>query len=74
MQRRVVDLIGVSVLGGLDEGLVLSAVQAGVSADWIFCISHQCHSPEGNVVFVLRKTLHYFFSYSYCYSSFLLPG
>lgn len=74
MQRRVIDLIGVSVPGGLDEGLVLSAVQVGVTADWIFCIIHQCHSPEGNFVFVLRKTLHYFFFCSYCYSSFLLPG
>lgn len=34
-RRRVVDLIGVSILGGLYEGPVLSAVQVRVTGDWV---------------------------------------
>lgn len=34
-RRRVFDVVGVSILGGLCEGPVLSAVQVRVTGDWV---------------------------------------
>lgn len=41
------------------------------TSDGYFCVTHQCHSPEGSFGFILRKIFSYF-SYPYYYSSFLL--
>lgn len=59
-RRRVVGLISVSVLRDLCKGPALSTRQEWwVTGD--FCITHQCHSPEGSFFVCFKEDLKLFF-------------